>query len=1023
MNRNDHSQFDEIADRFVCELREGLNPQIADYARCHPEIAERIEKLFPVLRRMETPADPDAIDESEMMARELQQIADIPPLRQLGDYRIIREIGRGGMGIVYEAEQESLGRNVALKVLPETIQFDERRRQRFHQEARTAAMLHHTNIIPVFGVGHCDQLSYFVMQYIDGKPLDAVLRELSDAAVREGQSWSLDGTHGGQAALSTEASHLLSDRGASQPVAHPPHEHPDPAGASPSRPNASRSSSGSDPGIQLSQTLSHDHASGYWRNVARLGQQVASALAHAHSAGILHRDIKPSNLLLDEHGSVWVADFGLAKYLESPDLTRTGEFVGTLRYMSPEQLNGKTDERSDIFSLGLTLYELAALRPAFDAVDRKALVHQVGEGVIVSVRSANRQVPRDLATIIDTCLAVDPDKRYASAAALESDLGRFLMGEPILARRTPVLERAVKWCQRRPAVAALLGALLVSLALGFAGIAWQWQRTAAALELAEDNLQTAQTQTEVAKKHFTEAREAVNRYFTIVSQQRLLREPGLLPLRQELLEEALRYHRAFAEQYRDDDEVKAELAASLYHIAEIEGQIAASPDLDQLVDQPLQLFQELAEANPDNPEYAVWISRCQSLRGQLLRRKDVRAFVQLLTTSASTLQTAREDFNDPLLGAEQLANHYQQLGLYWESVGRATHETEKSLDYFGRALAERLALHDAQPDDVHQTIQIASLKRDLGITYRRRGEFDEAVRLYDEAIALLRTAVADHPENRIARGTLASVSNSIGFYYGTGAPEKDYTRALECYRESAAQYEVLMRQNPLIIEYQEGLARALQNVGDVLHAADNLDEALEAQKQSMTIRERLTLNHPEAVYLASSLAITMNGIGSTLRDMGQLDESLEWHDRAHEQHRRAVQADPADAMFRIRLVDGLIQQARTRCAQMQFETAVEALEKIEDFTLPNYAEPHFRLGRDLMIVACKIGCLDDDERTPERESLRERCLDQCKTALQLAKQAGQDVARSWQIDGAVQNFSQYVDCQEISQWIESGGLE
>ncbi|MEZ6095869.1 MAG: serine/threonine-protein kinase [Pirellulaceae bacterium] len=1007
MNRDDDSQFNAVADQFVNELREGLNPQVSDFIKAHPELAERIGRLFPVLQLMEKSDGDERKRESDLLAKEMEQLKDVPPLRQLGDYRIIREIGRGGMGVVYEAEQESLGRHVALKVLPDSIQFDARRRQRFQQEARAAAMLHHTNIIPVFGIGHADQLSYFVMQYIDGQPLDSVLREISDLSGGNWEQWTIhtDNVHGN---LSTVASGLMSNHD----------DNKEGRNSSSTKASASDNESKDRSATRsASHSLSHDRLSGYWRNVARIGQQVASALSHAHSHGVVHRDIKPSNLLMDSTGAVWVTDFGLAKFLESPDLTRTGEFVGTLRYMSPEHLQAKTDERSDIFCLGLTLHELSTMKPFFDASDRNELLRQVGTGVGKAVRSVNRNVPKDLATIIGKCLAVEPTQRYGSAEALELDLKRFLAGEPILARNTPVVERIFKWCQRRPAIATLLAALVLSINIGFAAVSWQWQKTAAALKLAEDNLIKANEQAAVARTHFEQAREAVNQFFTIVGRQRLLREPGLQPLRKELLEQALDYHKKFAAQYRNDDNLKSDLASSLYFVVEIESQISANASQHEAVDEPLKLFQELADEATDNETYPIWISRCQSLKGRLISRIDTQAYLDLMEQSVKTIEDARVRFANETLGAEDLAKQYQGLGLIWETAGLANGETEKSLVFYSKALAEREALQKEFPDDLPQTIFIASIKRDLGVTYRRRGDFELAEEYYNSALEILNQVVSEHPENELANLTLASVSNTVGYYYGTGAPVKDYPRALECYQISAQQYEQLAGKNPLVNEFQDGLARAYQNSGQIYLAIGDFENALDLQQRAEKIRRKLAADFPTATHFVSSWALSLNGVGSVLRDLDRIDESLDWHRRAHEVHVRAVEQDPLATIYRLRLITGIVQQARALCAANQFVEGVTVLKTIPDYALEDYSAPYFELGRELVLVAVKISRLSDDEKTPELNDLYEQCLADSREALTEAARRGENIVRSWKVDGTLHLFSDTPECMEIEAWL------
>jgi tetratricopeptide (TPR) repeat protein len=219
----------------------------------------------------------------------------------------------------------------------------------------------------------------------------------------------------------------------------------------------------------------------YWQSVARIGVQVADALAHAAGQGILHRDIKPSNLLLDDTGNVWVTDFGLAKGDGDGDnLTHTGDIVGTLRYMAPERFNGQGDLRSDVYSLGLTLYELLTLRPAFDAANRNKLVKEVMHGEPVRPRKLNPGVPRDLETVVLKAIARDPAHRYQTPTEMAEDLKRFVEDRPVRARRVSDAERLWRWCRRNPLPAGLLAGIVLVFLAGFAGMFWQWRLAEAA---------------------------------------------------------------------------------------------------------------------------------------------------------------------------------------------------------------------------------------------------------------------------------------------------------------------------------------------------------------------------------------------------------------------------------------------------------------------------------------------------------------------------------------------------------------
>jgi WD40 repeat protein/tetratricopeptide (TPR) repeat protein len=201
----------------------------------------------------------------------------------------------------------------------------------------------------------------------------------------------------------------------------------------------------------------------YYRSVARIGIQVAEALEYANRQGILHRDVKPSNLLLDSRGNVWVADFGLAKTSDADDLTHTGDILGTIRYMAPERFAGHGDARSDVYSLGLTLYELIALRPAYEASDRHALMERVLHEEPERLRKLAPGVPRDLETIVAKATARDPAGRYATAGALGEDLRRFVEDRPIRARRVSAAERLARWCRRNKGLAAAIGLAALTL--------------------------------------------------------------------------------------------------------------------------------------------------------------------------------------------------------------------------------------------------------------------------------------------------------------------------------------------------------------------------------------------------------------------------------------------------------------------------------------------------------------------------------------------------------------------------------
>ncbi len=485
-----YDRVDRLADEFAARYRRGERPSLQEYVDRHPDLADLIRDVFPALVEMERVKDESPPPTPPARA---------PQLTHLGDYHILREVGRGGMGVVYEAEQVSLGRHVALKVLPAHMLRDPKYLDRFQIEARAAGRLHHTNIVPVFGVGEADGTPYFAMQFIPGQSLDRVLtdvRRLRQPA----------GPHAEPATVLDDAGGIAQSLASGRFAA-----------AAPAEPRPEGAPAGTDSVTGLSGSGSD---TAYARSVARLGVQVADALAYAHKQGVKHRDIKPSNLILDARGTVWVTDFGLAKVDGAADLTQSNEIVGTLRYMAPERFKGESLVQSDVYALGATLYELLTLRPAFHDTDQLRLIDQILHEPPPPPRKVDARVPRDLETVVLTCLAKDPADRYPSAEALADDLRLYLADRPIKRRRSTTAERLGRWCRRNPAVATLAASVLLLLTVTSVGGVVMSLRLDASLRKADASLlQTQEAEREGKRKLFES-------YVSDADATRMSRRPG-----------------------------------------------------------------------------------------------------------------------------------------------------------------------------------------------------------------------------------------------------------------------------------------------------------------------------------------------------------------------------------------------------------------------------------------------------------------------------------------------------------------
>jgi serine/threonine protein kinase/Flp pilus assembly protein TadD len=443
-------------------LRAGHPWSRGEFLARHAEIADALDQCLSGLDFIQEAAAQIAESRSSLV---FGPVVSIPCPAQLGDYRILREVGRGGMGVVYEAEQASLSRRVALKVLPFAAAIDPKQRQRFQIEAQAAAQLHHPHIVPIFSVG-CDQgIHYYAMQFVEGRSLAAILQELrssNEAPVQAGSP--------------APAVPEQTDESASLPLRL--QGGPDTA----SIPSTELGQGSQSLALTAFGPIHRDQA--FCRNIARLGAEAADALEHAHGLGIVHRDIKPANLLIDQNNALWITDFGLARFRSEFTLTQTGDRIGTLRYMSPEQAlarRGVVDQRTDIYALGVTLYELLTLQPAFDGRDHQELLRQIALDEPTPPRRINPAIPGDLETIVLKAMAKEPLNRYTTAQEMAADLRRFRDDQAILARRPGPMERTFRWARRHRELVGTAAAIVVlALVVGTAGIWAQARKTEAA---------------------------------------------------------------------------------------------------------------------------------------------------------------------------------------------------------------------------------------------------------------------------------------------------------------------------------------------------------------------------------------------------------------------------------------------------------------------------------------------------------------------------------------------------------------
>jgi serine/threonine protein kinase len=628
-------------DEYLAALEAGNRLNREAFLSCHADVADALAECLEGMEALHEASS------SGSAPQPLGTAVDWQPGTPLGDYRILREVGRGGMGVVYEAEQLSLDRRIALKVLPFALTLDPRQLQRFKNEARAAAQLHHQNIVPVHAVGCERGVHFYAMQYIEGQSLADLIAGLRQLP-RPGKASAT--FTGGRVRPGT-----LPGASTGPFVEHAQGT----AGETASEP------------VGALATAYSKNATQFYRAVARLGIQAAEALEHAHQYGVVHRDIKPANLLVDAHGHLWVTDFGLAQFQTDAGLTQTGDLLGTLRYMSPEQAGGQRgliDHRTDVYSLGATLYELLTLRPPFDGADRQTLLRQILHDEPRPPRAVEKSIPAELETIVLKALAKTPAERYATARELADDLSRFLGHQPIRARRATALQRLRKWSRRHPSVVVATVVLCVLTTVGSLVSVGLIRREEARTQAA---YQGERKRAQEAEERFLLAKAWVDETFNVCEEE-LAGQPHLDGVRRRLLEHALAYYQKLIEQRGDTPDGQVGLVGNRERVQHI---------LDDLVvlqgDRKLPLLAEPAVLDDLGlaGERRDQIAELQRLRGkqfrelfgkQLPEEDKRRAFLAVARSS--------EAFIEKVLTRDQLAR-LRQIELQRQG-SRAFEDTE-----------------------------------------------------------------------------------------------------------------------------------------------------------------------------------------------------------------------------------------------------------------------------------------------------------------------------------------------------------
>jgi tetratricopeptide (TPR) repeat protein len=873
----------ELFEELTNKLQAGEVVDIEEYARRHPAYADRLRRFLPALEVL-VGLGHSAVPPTQCLPGPAEfATGHAGGAGTLGDYRIVREVGRGGMGVVYEAVQLSLERRVALKVLPFAAALDARQLQRFKNEAQAAAHLQHQSIVPVYAVGCERGVHYYAMQFIDGQTLAALIHDLR-------------GQRGGPA---------VEDATGPSP---PPEAATTPAA--------------------VASTLPAATDAAFFRTVAQWGVQAAHALEQAHQVGVVHRDVKPANLMLDGRGNVWITDFGLAHCQSQMGLTMSGDLIGTLRYMSPEQAlaqRGLIDHRSDIYSLGATLYELLTLEPAFPGTDRQELLRQLAQDDPRPPRQWNRSIPGELETIVLKAMEKSPAERYATAQDLADDLQRWLKDEPIRAKRPTPLQRVKRWARRHRSVVWAAAVCLLVAALSLAVCAG-WILRAQAVRRAE----------------------AVGKVTVAVDEARALQRLRQWPEALASARRAQEWVDEVPEQLRHNVGLlmaDLEMAARLEEVAILRANAGKGSFDNELADEEYgKAFREFGiDVDTLETEEAAALIQGRSIAVELAAALDAWAPMRRATRKGDARSWKR------LVAVARLADPDRQRNQMRDALERGDHKAlvklaaSDQIRHWPASTLGRLGVALTEIGSVEQAVALLqkaqqSHPSDFWINHRlawslrllRPPQTEEAVRFFTVAVALRSRSPSAHVNLGVALHHTGRLDAAIAAYQEAIHLKKDLVSA-HCNLGSAlvdkGQADAAIAACQEGVRLDPGFAEAHCCLGRALNARGRWDEAIAACR--------------EAIRLKPAYAQAHNLLGLALMARGRLDEAIAayW---------RALEHKPTFSGAHYNLGKALAQRGHLNAAILAYRRAIEHE--------PDDARPYYQLD-DLGSagVHCNLG--------------------------------------------------------------------
>jgi serine/threonine protein kinase/TPR repeat protein len=782
-------------------------PTPDEYRLRFPNFAEVIEQHFTSGGSDESV--PNANQETFLLTPSKPLPSEAVSARSFGNYELLREIGRGGMGIVYQAWQPSANRFVALKLIRrDRLEALPRAHQsgvihRFQHEAQAAGHIEHDHIVTVYEVGEIEGEHFFSMRYVEGQSLGDIFRD-----------GPLDG-----------------------------------------------------------------------ERAARYLEPVARAVHEAHLHGILHRDLKPQNILVDaKTDRALVVDFGLAKLAEgAEEMTQAGDVMGTPAYMPPEQAedSSRVTAKSDVYALGATLYHAITGHPPFAAGSPLEMIRKVAEETPPAIRTTNPNIHRDLETICLKCLEKEPARRYASAEALADELLRFLNREPIEARPISSFARGIRWCHRNPVIAGLICCTIVFFAAALVSGLVGYAQTRMALSESE--------------RHYQTAHELLNRFYTRVSEESLLNQPGMQPLRRDLLQQALVYYEQFLKERVDDPTIQDELSTTAYRVGRITELLETVKAAEPWYHRALKMQEQIAAQHPEHFANRVALGdTLNALGGVELaqgRLKDAEEYYERAVEVRRQLTSATPAGFDL---QRTLANTIMNLGVISRDKGNIQRAEERFLS----AQELRREILDSRPDDLETRRDLAKGSFNLADLCRSKDPPDDegAKEFFGEALSLFEQLLEAEPNDLANQYRATVTARLLGDLL---CRSNDFEQALPHYLRAFELGRQLAYHNPDVPTYQSQLAIVLTNTGELYRGelGVNLDYAESCFAEAKEILERLVDEYPKEAQYAELLMITMWTLAEVKADQGDQETAKAQFEELRTRLKRLVRQFPNHEQF------------------------------------------------------------------------------------------------------------------------------